>query len=209
MRPLSLEDAKKAREEKIARATNLLASAVGQLQSGDDWKEMLAKIARGGRFSLRRLSFRNQILVEAQAPGTTSVATYAAWQRAGRQVRKGEKALVILAPVIVDKSKTGDRDGSEDDDGKKTLLVGFRPLATFAGNQTDPLPGDAGRPLPEPQPVTRNIDAEEAFTGSVETLRDVALGLGDDGDLWDLAGSGSHGSIPKNASKGHFCVCPG
>jgi hypothetical protein len=50
----------------------------------------------------------------------------------------------------------------------------------FAGNQTDPLPGDAGRPLPEPQPVTKNIDAEEAFTGSVETLRDVALGLGDD-----------------------------
>jgi hypothetical protein len=32
---------------------------------------------------------------------------------------------------------------------------------------------------------------------------------GADGDLWDLAGSGSHGSIPKNASRGHFCVCPG
>jgi hypothetical protein len=179
MRPLSIEDAKKAREEKIAKATNLLAGAVGQLQSGDDWKELLAKLARGGRFSLRRLSFRNQLLVEAQAPGTTSVATYQTWQRAGRQVRKGERGLVILAPVIIDKSKTGDHHDSEDD-GKKTLLVGFRPLATFAGNQTDPLPGDAGRPLPEPQPVTKSIDAEEAFTGSVETLRDVALGLGDD-----------------------------
>jgi len=179
MRPLSLEDAKKAREEKIARATNLLASAVGQLQSGDDWKEMLAKIARGGRFSLRRLSFRNQLLVEAQSPGTTSVATYAAWQRSGRQVRKGEKALVILAPVIVDKSKTGNRDDLEED-GKKTLLVGFRPLATFAGSQTDPLPGEEGRSLPEPQLLTRNIDAEEAFAGSVEILRDVALGLGDE-----------------------------
>ena len=96
---------------------------------------MLAKLARGGRFSLRRLSFRNQLLVEAQSPGTTSVATYQAWQRAGRQVRKGVKALVILAPVIVDKAKTGNRDNLEDD-GKKTLLVGFRPLATFAGNQT-------------------------------------------------------------------------
>ena len=208
MRPLSIEEAKRNREEKIAKAQSLLAGAVGQLQSGDDWKELLAKLARGGRFSLRRLSFRNQLLVEAQSPGTTSVATYQAWQRAGRQVRKGAKSLVILAPVIVDKSKIGDPHDLEDD-GKKTLLVGFRPLATFAGNQTDPLPGDAGRPLPEPQPVTRNIDAEEAFTGSVETLRDVALGLGDDGDLWDLAGSGSHGSIPKNASKGHFWVCPG
>ena len=105
MRPLSLEDAKKAREEKIARATNLLASAVGQLQSGDDWKEMLAKLARGGRFSIRRLSFRNQLLVEIQSPGTNQVASYLAWQRAGRQVRKGERGLLILAPLIVNKAK--------------------------------------------------------------------------------------------------------
>lgn len=80
MRPLSLEDSKKAREEKIEKAKTLLASAVGQLQSGDDWKEMLSKLARGGRFSIRRLSFRNQLLVEAQSPGTSHVASYLAWQ---------------------------------------------------------------------------------------------------------------------------------
>jgi hypothetical protein len=125
MRPISIEEAKRNRDEKIGKAQSLLATAVGELQSGDDWKSMLAKLARGGRFSLRRLSFRNQLLVEAQLPGTTSVATYQAWQRAGRQVRKGEKGLVILAPVIVDKSKTGDHHDSEYD-GKKTLLVGFR-----------------------------------------------------------------------------------
>jgi hypothetical protein len=180
MRPISIEEAKRNRDEKIAKAQTHLANAVGHLQSAEDWKEMLGKLARGGRFSLRRLSFRNQLLVEAQSPGTTSVASYAAWHRAGRQVRKNEKSITILAPVIVDKSKKTGKHDDPEDKGNKTVLVGFRPLPTFAGNQTDPLPGDAGRPLPEPQPVTKNIDAEEAFTGSVEILRDVALGLGDE-----------------------------
>jgi hypothetical protein len=180
MRHISIEEAKRNRDEKIEKAQGLLADAVGRLQSGEDWKAMLAKLARGGRFSLRRLSFRNQLLVEIQAPGTTSVASYAAWQRAGRQVRKKERSITILAPVIVDKSKkTKDRDDPEDD-GRKTVLVGFRPIATFAGSQTDPLPGEEGRTLPEPQPLTRNIEAEEAFKGSVEILRDVALRLGDE-----------------------------
>lgn len=177
MRPLSLEDAKRNREEKIEKAKGLLASAVGCLQSGDDWKAMLAGLARGGRFSIRRLSFRNQLLVEMQSPGTTSVASYLAWQRAGRQVRKGEKALVILAPVIVNKARKVVNPDVEEEHGRM-VLVGFKPLATFGGDQTNPLPGDAGRPLPEPDSITKNIEADEAFAGSVEVLRKVALNLG-------------------------------
>jgi DNA primase len=173
MRPTNIEEAKRNREEKIEKAKTLLADAVGRLQTGDEWKAILANLARGGRFALRRLSFRNQLLVQMQAPGVTSVATYGAWQKAGRQVRRGEKALVILAPVIIKKPKVGGDENQTD-----SVLVGFRPMATFSGNQTDPLPGKAGRPLPEPAPITKNIEAGEAFEGSVETLRAVALGLG-------------------------------
>jgi hypothetical protein len=177
MRPLSIEDAKKARDAKIEKAKGLLASAVGQLQSGDDWKAMLAKLARGGRFSIRRLSFRNQLLVEIQSPGTSQVASYLAWQRAGRQVRKGERSLVILAPLIVNKAKKV-VDPDVDEEHGRMILVGFKPVATFAGSQTDPLPGEAGRPLPEPARVTSDITGDEAFEHSVEKLRDVAIALG-------------------------------
>lgn len=173
MKPINIEQAKQNRDEKIEKATTLLADAVGRLQTGDEWREMLAKLAKGGRFSLRRLSFRNQLLVQIQAPGTTSVATYGAWQNAGRQVRKGEKALTILAPIIIKRAKdNGDADETD------TKLVGFRPMPTFAGSQTDPMPGTAGRPLPEPISITKNIEADEAFESSVETLQAVALGLG-------------------------------
>jgi hypothetical protein len=178
MRPhLSLEDAKRNREEKVEKAKGLLASAVGRLQSGNDWQEMLAKLANGGRFSIRRLSFRNQLLVQIQAPGTTSVASYMAWQHAGRCIRKGEKSLVILAPVIVNKTKRAVDPDINEEQGRM-VLVGFKPVATFAGHQTDPLPGESGRPLPEPAKVTEDITDDEAFEHSVETLKDVAVGLG-------------------------------
>jgi len=173
MRPISIEQAKQNRDEKIEKATTLLSEAVGRLQSGEEWKAMLSNLARGGRFSLRRLSFRNQLLVQIQAPGTTSVATYAAWQNAGRQVRRGEKALTILAPIIIKKAKDSGNTVETD-----SVLVGFKPMATFAGSQTDALPGIAGRPLPEPISITKNIEADEAFDASVETLQAVALGLG-------------------------------
>jgi DNA primase len=169
----TFEEARKNRDEKIEKSKSLLAGAVERLQTSEGWREMLTKLASGGRFGLRRFSFRNRLLIDAQCPGATSAASYGAWQKAGRQVRKGEKALVILAPVLVKKPKV-DGDADETD----TVLIGFKPMATFAGNQTDPLPGKAGRPLPEPAPITKNIGADEAFEHSVETLRAVALGLG-------------------------------
>jgi hypothetical protein len=170
---MNIEQAQKNRDEKIEKAKTLLSEAVGKLQSGEEWREMLAKLAKGGRFGLRRLSFRNQLLVQLQSPGATSVATYGAWQNAGRQVRKGERALTILAPIIIKKA-TAETEADETD----SKLVGFRPMPTFAGGQTDPLPGIAGKPLPEPVSITKNIEADEAFEASVETLQAVAVGLG-------------------------------
>jgi N-terminal domain of anti-restriction factor ArdC len=173
MRPISIEQAKQNRDEKIEKAKTLLADAVEGLQTSEGWREMLTKLASGGRFGLRRFSFGNRLLIEAQCPGATSAASYRAWLAAGRQVRKGEKALTILAPIFVKKPKV-----SGDEDETDSVLVGFRPMATFSGNQTDPSPGKAGKPLPEPVSVTQNIEADETFEHGVETLRAVAIGLG-------------------------------
>jgi hypothetical protein len=85
--------------------------------------------------------------------------------------------VVILAPLVVNKAKKAINPDIEEEQGRM-VLVGFKPVATFAGTQTDPLPGDAGRPLPEPVRVTEDITADEAFEHSVEKLRDVAIALG-------------------------------
>ncbi len=107
-----------------------------------------------------------------QSPDATCVATYGAWQKVGRQVRKGEKALNILAPVIVSKTK-------ENSDEAESILVGFRPHSVFSGEQTDAAPGGRGQPLPEPARITKDLTMPEAFEQSVEILRDVCLSLSD------------------------------
>ena len=43
MRPISIEQAKKNRDEKIAKAQSLLADAVERLQTSDGWREMLGE----------------------------------------------------------------------------------------------------------------------------------------------------------------------
>lgn len=74
----------------------------------------------------RRYSLVNQYLILSQMPSAKSIAGFKEWQERGRQVRKGEKSLRILAPRIVKDKKT---------DEKK--VIGFFPVAVFDIQQTD------------------------------------------------------------------------
>lgn len=150
-------------ETKLDGIKNKLALAVGKLQTSEDWKAMLRNVARANKLGAGRLSFRNQLLVMCQLGCVQQVATYKSWQKIDRQVRKGEKAAWILAPVIVKDKKTGS-------DERK--LVGFKGMAVFAAEQTD------GAPIPEGPKLCSPVDSDEAFAGSVEKLTAVALSLG-------------------------------
>ena len=72
----------------------------------------------------------------AQRPDATNVAGYRAWQGLSRQVRRGERAIRILAPIVV---KRTDANGDP-----QRAVVGFRSVNVFDVAQTD------GEPLPEP-----------------------------------------------------------
>src|SRR5579872_1866600 len=45
-------------------------------------------------------SWGNCLLIALQRPDATRIAGYRKWQDMGRQVRKGEKGIVILAPIV-------------------------------------------------------------------------------------------------------------
>lgn len=45
-------------------------------------------------------SFGNILLMAAQKPGATRVAGIWAWNKLGRRVRRGEKGIMILAPMV-------------------------------------------------------------------------------------------------------------
>jgi antirestriction protein ArdC len=112
-----------------------------------DWRATLTEAlnapgALGNTYTrFYNYSFLNQIRLMMQ--GTREpVATYNRWQELGRQVRKGSKAKVVLAPVLVG----GDlKDASGNmvigDDGKprkRQILVGFRDSrSVFGYSDTD------------------------------------------------------------------------
>ena len=84
----------------------------------------------------RTYSLHNAMLIAAQCPGATRVAGFHAWRKLGRYVRKGEKGIQILAPVML-RRPTGEDEDNEDD-----KIVRFRAVHVFDVAQTD------GKPLP-------------------------------------------------------------
>jgi len=102
-------------------ALEQLATSLEQGQS-ETLKRYLAVMGRFTHYSLG-----NQILIAQQKPEATHVAGYRAWQRLGRRVRRGERAIWILAPIV--------RRPKEEDD-EETLLA-FRSACVFDISQTD------------------------------------------------------------------------
>jgi antirestriction protein ArdC len=93
-----------------------------------------------GRF--HRYSVGNAILIQLQKGDATHVAGFRAWQRLGRQVKKGEHGIAIMAPVVYRKKA---QENSEDKDRAAVdeMIATFKTAYVFDISQTE------GRPLPE------------------------------------------------------------
>jgi hypothetical protein len=74
-------------------------------------------------------------LILMSRPDASHVAGFNAWKKMGRYVKRGEKGIAILAPMIY-------REDPDDEDSLK-VLRGFRVVHVFDIRQTD------GQPLPE------------------------------------------------------------
>lgn len=90
--PAQREAAKVARQAKVDQINAYMADADAQGLAESQQFEDFAK-------SFARYSVRNQMLVMMQRPNATQVMGYRAWQGEGRQVRKGEKGIMIFGPA--------------------------------------------------------------------------------------------------------------
>ena len=59
----------------------------------------------GAMAKFRNYSFGNIMLIARQKPDATHVAGYRTWTSLGRFVRRGEKGIFILAPMVGNKRK--------------------------------------------------------------------------------------------------------
>ena len=109
-------------------------------------------------------SFGNVLLIARQKPDATHVAGMYAWNQLARRVKRGEKGIAILAPMIAAKRKNDTQaDGEE---GKQPSLLGFRRVYVWDVSQTE------GAPLPEPEKVTGEAGAY------LDRLRDYIIAQG-------------------------------
>jgi antirestriction protein ArdC len=132
----------------------LLEEGISEITDSESFKRYLA-FSR----SFTNYSVNNTMLIWLQAPEATMVAGYKRWKALGRQVRKGEKAIKILAPILrrVEDEETGEW-------VKK--VAGFKDCNVFAAEQTD---SENGEPLPSP-PLTGKVTGDEAHEAAVGDL---------------------------------------
>ena len=85
------------REEAIALAERGVDELMTALEQGksERLQEYLAFQAR-----FHRYSFNNCLLIALQKPDATFVAGFQRWKELNRFVRKGEKGIMILAPLV-------------------------------------------------------------------------------------------------------------
>ena len=117
-----------------------MARAVEQLADSETFGAWLR-----ARALLHDYSLGNLCLIVSQRPDATQVAGYKAWQKLGRQVRKGERGIRILAPCRVKRTEALESGRARD----AFRVVGFRCVSVFDVSQTegDPLPELEYRPL--------------------------------------------------------------
>jgi len=102
-----------------------LTEGVARLTTSCEWQRFLDYQSR-----FHRYSFGNVLLIAAQCHEATQVAGFHAWRKMVRFVRKGEKAIFILAPMVYKNA-----DASEGDDER--VIRGFKWVPVFDVAQTD------------------------------------------------------------------------
>jgi len=139
------------REERRAQDRERLKDAAEQLLSSEGWQRWVRVRAQGG---LARLSLSNQLLVALSRPDATFVAGFRAWLKLGYCVRKGEKAIRIVAPMAIKQSASEKRD---EDAGPRVL---FKGVSVFDRAQVSVLESETPTPLEAPcEPLTGDSHA--------------------------------------------------
>lgn len=141
-----------------------LENGFTELVVGDNFANYLKTMAK-----FHRYSFSNVMLILMQCPDASHVAGYKKWQELGRNVRKGEKSIRILAPCPHKKKV-------ENEDGEETEIhwTTYRPVSVFDISQTD------GKELPEIcKRLTGDVADYEALFEGLKKVAQVAVSFED------------------------------
>ena len=139
----------KSQDEKTKQAFSMIEQEVKDVYSSESFKQYLSCLSKFHSYSLN-----NTLLILSQKPEASLVAGYRAWQtNFNRHVNKGEKGLMILAPVTTKEDRLMnkhdengnvilDESGNPVQEMRVVNLTHFKTTTVFDISQTsgDPLP---------------------------------------------------------------------
>ena len=139
----------KSQDEKTKQAFSMIEQGVKNVYSSESFKQYLSCLSKFHSYSLN-----NTLLILSQKPEASLVAGYRAWQtNFNRHVNKGEKGLMILAPVTTKEDRLMnkhdengnvilDESGNPVQEMRVVNLTHFKTTTVFDISQTsgDPLP---------------------------------------------------------------------
>ena len=138
-------------KDRLKEITDSLEQGVKDLFSSGKYAEYLRMMS-----NFHNYSFNNVLLIHSQKPDATLVAGFNKWKdKFSRYVKKGEKGIQIIAPVVykrkVEEIKTDpdtgapilDKDGNAIIEEKEIQAARFKVVSVFDVSQTD------GKPLPQ------------------------------------------------------------
>lgn len=152
-------------DDRVRELTDKLEQGIRSLFESGKYQEYLKFL---GHF--HSYSANNALLIMLQRPDASLVAGFMAWEGMERHVRKGEKAISILAPVqrtkavYIDKADPETGEVQRDENGEtvkvrqEVTYTGFRPAYVFDVSQT------SGADLPA---LSRDLDGSVPDYGAV------------------------------------------
>ena len=165
-------------QERLKQITDKIEAGIRDLFASDQYRAYLSTMSR-----FHQYSFNNSVLIYLQNPKATRVASYTKWKDSfGRQVKRGEHGITIIAPTPykkkVEEVKTDpdtklpllDKDGREITEERIITIPYFKPVFVFDVSQTE------GRPLPQiVHDLTGNVEHYEAFLEAMKRSSPVPV----------------------------------
>lgn len=179
---MSKEDENKKRQETIDKAIETMNKGVYEYLDSDRFKTLLDTMSKFHDYSLN-----NTLLILEQNPRATQLAGYNKWQQDfNRQVKKGEKGLMIWMPVEIKVKENHyvlDENGNRilGDDGKfkreevvvkkRTFKIGY----TFDVSQTEQIEGKEVIELSPVKELEGNVKDYPTLTKALMEISPVPI----------------------------------
>jgi hypothetical protein len=156
---ISNTDQQQPKTAKEVIAANV-QSLIEQLEAGhsDGLTAYLNAMSRFHNYSLG-----NILEIARQRPDAMRVAGFWKWKELGRSVKKGEKGIRILAPIIGVRRKKDEEANKDVTKQNTAVLVGFRSAYVFDVSQTE------GAELPELREISGDVgENRDKLIGFIE-----------------------------------------